>query len=59
MALDGMAFNRDETSRDMLIIEADGSEGIYLAEFDLEKLRAYRRMKCGAMRFESRAFMVR
>ncbi len=42
LAFDGMAFNRDESSRDMLIIEADESEGIYLAEFDLEKLRAYR-----------------
>ncbi len=42
LAFDGMAFNRDESSRDMRMIEADANEGIYLAEFDLDRLRAYR-----------------
>ncbi len=41
LAFDGMAF--DETgSRDMLLIEAGEHEGIYLARFDLDQLRAYR-----------------
>ena len=31
-----------EGSRDMCILQADGEEGIYLAELDLEQLRRYR-----------------
>ena len=42
VAYDGIAFNTDESSRDTLIIEAGESEGVYVAEFDLERLRAYR-----------------
>ncbi len=42
IAFDGIAFNADESSRNMLIIEAGEAEGVYLAEFDLAKLRAYR-----------------
>ncbi len=30
-------------SRDTCLLEADGEEGVYLAELDLEQLRAYRR----------------
>ncbi len=41
VAFDGIAFD-EHGSRDMCLVEADGHEGIYLAEFDLERLRAYR-----------------
>ncbi len=40
-AFDGIAF-KETGSRDTCLVEADGHEGIYLAEFDLENLRAYR-----------------
>jgi predicted amidohydrolase len=44
LAFDGIAY--DETcgpeGRDTLIIEAGGAEGIYLAEFNIEKIRNYR-----------------
>ncbi len=40
---DGVAWLWDEPgSRDMCILEADGSEGVFLAEVDLEMLRKYR-----------------
>lgn len=48
VAFDGMAFagppagSEDGASRDMLIIEAGEREGVYLAEFNLDQLRAYR-----------------
>jgi predicted amidohydrolase len=42
VAYDGVAFGRDEQTLDMLAVEAGESEGVYLAEFDLERLRAYR-----------------
>jgi N-carbamoylputrescine amidase len=42
VAYDAIAFNANESSRDTLIIEAGEQEGIYLAKFDLDKLRAYR-----------------
>lgn len=38
---DGVAWG-EEDSRDMCLLEAPGEEGIYLAELDLEALRAYR-----------------
>ena len=42
-AFDGIAYRPDEPgSRDTLIIEADGNEGIYMAEFDIDAIRAYR-----------------
>ena len=41
-AFAGIAFDEKGT-RDMCLVEADGREGIFLAEFDLERLRAYRR----------------
>ena len=40
-AFDGIAFN-EAGSRDTCLVQADGREGIYMAEFDLERLRAYR-----------------
>ena len=41
VAFDGIAFG-ETGSRDTCLVEADGHEGIYLAEFDLDRLRAYR-----------------
>ena len=42
-AFDSIAYNIDEPySRDTLIIEAGEEEGIYIATFDMEKLRTYR-----------------
>jgi N-carbamoylputrescine amidase len=42
IAFDPIAFNKDG-SRDTLVIEAGEVEGIYLAPFDLEAIRNYRR----------------
>ena len=43
-AFDGVAYLPEMPgSRDTCILEADGSEGIFLAEFDLEMMREYRR----------------
>ena len=40
---DGVAYLPElDGSRDMCILQADGAEGIYLAELDLEQLRRYR-----------------
>ena len=40
---DGVAWLRDEPGvRDMCILEADGSEGIFSADLDLDMLREYR-----------------
>lgn len=44
-AFDGVAYLPDGSSwgeRDTCILEAGGEEGIYLAEFDMDMLRAYR-----------------
>lgn len=42
-AFDGVAYLPElEGSRDTCIVEADGKEGIYLAEFDMDMLRQYR-----------------
>jgi predicted amidohydrolase len=44
IAFDGIAFaHEDGPSRDMLVVEAGEQEGIFLAEFDLDALRDYRR----------------
>ena len=37
-----IAFDRDGTPQDLLIVEAGGAEGIYLASFDLDSLRDFR-----------------
>ena len=42
VAFDGVAFDRDGNSMDTLVVEAGESEGVFLADFDMEKLRAYR-----------------
>jgi predicted amidohydrolase len=41
VAFDGIAFD-EAGSRDTCLVEANGHEGIYLANFDLDRLRAYR-----------------
>lgn len=42
-AFDGIAYRpQDPGSRDTLIIEADGSEGIFMADFPLDEIRDYR-----------------
>ncbi|MGN0570397.1 MAG: carbon-nitrogen hydrolase family protein [Candidatus Fimenecus sp.] len=42
-AFDGIAYRPDEPcSRDTLIIEAGEQEGIYLADFPMDEIRAYR-----------------
>ncbi|HTX93197.1 MAG TPA: carbon-nitrogen hydrolase family protein [Anaerolineales bacterium] len=40
-AFDGIAFD-EAGSRDTCLVQADGHEGVYLAAFDLDRLRAYR-----------------
>jgi predicted amidohydrolase len=41
VAFDAVAFD-DSGSLDTCLVEADGNEGVYLAMFDLDRLRAYR-----------------
>ena len=42
VAFDGVAFDEDGIANNMLVIEAGESEGVYLAVFDMDKLKAYR-----------------
>lgn len=46
MAFDGIAYAETETGsfepRDTLVVEAGEKEGIYIAEFDMDKIREYR-----------------
>lgn len=42
IAVDAEMFSADESSRDPIIVQAGESEGIYLADFDLDRLRSYR-----------------
>lgn len=45
-AFDGIAYRPEErSSRDTLILEAGEREGIYLADFPMEELRAYRALE--------------
>ncbi len=41
-AFDAAAYTKDERPLDTLIIEAGPSEGIFLADFDIGRIRAYR-----------------
>jgi N-carbamoylputrescine amidase len=41
-AFDPIAFEENGNSRDTLIVEAAEEEGVYIAAFDLERLRKYR-----------------
>jgi N-carbamoylputrescine amidase len=43
LILDGMAYDRNEKSRKMMLIEAGGEENIYLARLDLDELRQYQK----------------
>jgi predicted amidohydrolase len=43
VAFDGMAYEKDGQSRMTLLVQADEKEGVYLAEFDIETLREYRK----------------
>ncbi len=45
-AYDAIAFDDKEQSLDTCLVEADGREGIFIAEFDLDRLRAYRLSEC-------------
>jgi len=40
---DGMSYKQDGRLTDTLLVEAGDKEGIYLAEFDMDKLREYRK----------------
>ncbi len=42
IAFDGIAFDAQGSSRDMCLVQADAREAVFIAELDLEKLRAYR-----------------
>jgi len=46
IAFDGIAFDANEQSLNMKVIEAGGEEGVCLAVFDLDKVRAYREVEC-------------
>ncbi len=41
-AFDAVAFDENGDARETLIIEAGEHEGVYLAPFDMDKIRAYR-----------------
>jgi predicted amidohydrolase len=43
VAYDCIGFTEDERSRDTLIVEAGEQEGVFIAEFDMDRLREYRR----------------
>jgi N-carbamoylputrescine amidase len=43
VAFDGIAFDPDGKTRSMTLVEAGEAEGVYLARFDLDALREYRR----------------
>ena len=42
IAFDPVSFDEDEEGVDPLIVEAGESEGVYIAEFDMDRIRAYR-----------------
>lgn len=43
-AFDGIAYRPQDTgSRDTLIMEADGAEGIFIADFPIDEIREYRK----------------
>jgi predicted amidohydrolase len=42
VAFDGVAFGEDGNAVSDLVIEAGEREGIYMAEFDMDRIRAYR-----------------
>jgi N-carbamoylputrescine amidase len=56
IAFDGMAFDERGQSLDMLIVEAGEEEGVYLAGFDLERIRAYRAREVWGNAFRKPAY---
>lgn len=42
VAFSPVAFGRDERTRDTLVVEAGERQGVYLAEFDMDEIRAWR-----------------
>jgi N-carbamoylputrescine amidase len=42
VAFDAVAFDKDEDAVETRIVEAGEGEGVYLAEFDVDRIRAYR-----------------
>jgi N-carbamoylputrescine amidase len=42
VAFDGMAFTADGVSRDTTLVRAGEDEGVYIASFDLQKIREWR-----------------
>jgi len=42
VAFDAVAFDENERTQNTLIIEAGEEEGVYIAEFDMDRIRAYR-----------------
>ena len=42
VAFDAMAFDERGNTRDTLVVEAGEAEGVYLAPFDVDRIRAYR-----------------
>jgi len=42
VAFDAVAFDDNEDAQETLIVEADEDEGIYLADFDMDRIRTYR-----------------
>jgi N-carbamoylputrescine amidase len=51
LAVDGITEDEQGNARDMLLVEAGESEGIYLATFDLDALRAHRLRHTGGNAF--------
>ncbi len=43
LALDGMAYTENGKARNMFLVEAGEEEGIFMASFNIEKLREYRK----------------
>lgn len=42
VAFDGVAFDEHGSTQDTQIVEAGEGEGVYIAEFEMDKIRAYR-----------------
>lgn len=44
-AFDGVAFDEDGSTRDTCILMADEKENVFIAEFDIEKIRNFRKQE--------------
>lgn len=51
LAVSGIAFDENGQSANQVIVEARDKEGIYMADFDLNKLRAYRDQEVWGLKF--------